>query len=99
MLFMVLTRRHNEAFSDSDYTPERLDAEAEAVRRLYMTGVVSQIWHRGDTGGACLLMQGSSGDQIRSALHSLPLFAAGMQEAVSIVPLLPYRGFGPRGLR
>jgi hypothetical protein len=96
MQFMVLTRRRSEAFADDAYTPDRLEAEAEAVRRLYADGVVRQIWLRGDTGGACLLMEAADRVQIIAALDTLPLFAAGMQEAIAIVPLQPYRGFGPR---
>jgi muconolactone delta-isomerase len=93
MQFIVLTRRRTEAFSDTDYTPERLAAETDAVRRLYAQGVVRQIWHRGDTGGACLLLEADSEAEARAALDGLPLFAAGMQEAVFLVPLKPYRGF------
>jgi hypothetical protein len=96
MQFMVLTRRRTEFFSEADYTAERLEAEAEGVRRLFIEGVVRQIWNRGDGGGACLLMEAASGEEIATALDALPLFAAGMQETVSIVPLKPYRGFGPR---
>jgi len=93
MQFMVLTRRRSEAFSDADYTPERLAAETAAVRQLYAQGVVRQIWHRGDIGGACLLLEAESEAAARAALAGLPLFAAGMQEAVFVVPLNPYRGF------
>ena len=57
MQSIVLTRRRTEAFHESEYTPKRLEAEAEAVRRLYMDGLVRQIWHRGDIGGPCLLTE------------------------------------------
>ena len=40
MQFIVLTRRRTEAFHQGEYTPKRLEAEAEAVRRLYMDGLV-----------------------------------------------------------
>jgi hypothetical protein len=96
MQFMVLTRRRTESFNDADYTPERLEAEAEGVRRLFMAGAVRQIWNRGDMGGACLLVEAEAEDEVRSALDALPLFKSGMQETVFIVPLRPYRGFGPR---
>ncbi|MCA0012140.1 hypothetical protein LB561_14060 [Mesorhizobium sp. B292B1B] len=96
MQFMVLTRRRTESFNDADYTPERLEAEAEGVRRLFMASTVRQIWNRGDMGGACLLMEAEGEDEVRSVLNALPLFKSGMQEMVSIVPLRPYRGFGPR---
>jgi muconolactone delta-isomerase len=93
MQFMVLTRRRTEAFNDADYTPERLSAETQAVRRLYAAGLVRQIWHRGDVGGACLLLEAADEAEARAAIDGLPLFAAGMQEAVFVVPLNPYRGF------
>lgn len=93
MQFVVLTRRRTEVFRDADYTPERLTAETAAVRQLYAEGVVRQIWHRGDIGGACLLLEVASEADARERLGKLPLFAAGMQEAVCVVPLNPYRGF------
>ncbi|MBZ9893516.1 MULTISPECIES: muconolactone Delta-isomerase family protein [unclassified Mesorhizobium] len=96
MQFIVLTRRRTESFNDADYTPERLEAEAEGVRRLFMASTVRQIWNRGDMGGACLLMEAEAEEEVRSVLNALPLFKSGMQETVSIVPLRPYRGFGPR---
>jgi muconolactone delta-isomerase len=96
MQYMVLTRRRTERFDDAHYTPERLEAESEGVRRLYMAGTVRQIWNRADMGGACVLMEAEGVEDVRSVLNALPLFQSGMQETVSIVPLRPYRGFGPR---
>ncbi|TIR15837.1 MAG: hypothetical protein E5X34_27725 [Mesorhizobium sp.] len=96
MQYMVLTRRRTEHFGDAHYTPERLEAEAEGVRQLYIAGAVRQIWNRADMGGACLLMEAETMEDVRSVLNALPLFQSGMQETVSIVPLRPYRGFGPR---
>jgi len=96
MQYMVLTRRRTERFDDAHYTPERLEAEADGVRRLFMAGAVRQIWNRGDMGGACLLMEAEAVEDVRTMLNVLPLFQSGMQETVSIVPLRPYRGFGPR---
>jgi muconolactone delta-isomerase len=96
MQFIVLTRRRSEVFADADYTAARLEQEAQVVRGLYADGAVRQIWHRADVGGACMLLESGSEDDVRRLLALLPLFAAGMQEAVMIVPLLPYRGFGPR---
>ena len=93
MQYIVITRRRSEKFPESDYTPERLAAETAAVRKLYGDGIVRHIWHRGDVGGACLLLEVETEDGVKSALDRLPLFGLGMQEAVSIVPLTPYRGF------
>ena len=93
MQYIVITRRRSEKFPESDYTPGRLAAETAAIRKLYSDGIVRHIWHRGDVGGACLLLEVESEDGVNSALGSLPLFGLGMQEAVAIVPLMPYRGF------
>lgn len=93
MQYIVITRRRSEKFPDSEYTPERPTAETAAVRKLYGEGIVRHIWHRGDVGGACLLLEVESEDGAKSALNRLPLFGLGMQEAVCIVPLAPYRGF------
>jgi muconolactone delta-isomerase len=99
MQFMILTRRRTESFDEADYTAERLEAEAEGVRRLFMAGTVRQIWNRADMGGACLLIEAEVEEEVRSVLNALPLFKGGMQETVLIVPLRPYRGFGPRQQR
>lgn len=96
MQFMVLTRRRTESFDEADYTADRLEAEAEGARRLFMAGTVRQIWNRADMGGACLLIEAEVEEVVRSVLNALPLFKSGMQETASIVPLRPYRGFGPR---
>ena len=96
MQFMILSRRRTELFGEDAYTPDALEAEAERVRALYIDAKVRQIWLRGDVRGACMIMEADSEDEVRALLASLPLFAAGKQETVAIVPLLPYRGFGPR---
>ena len=93
MQYIVITRRRSEVFPESEYSAERLAAETAAVRKLYGEGIVRHIWHRGDVGGACLLLEVESEDGVTTALGRLPLFGLGMQEAVSIVPLVPYRGF------
>ena len=69
--------------------------EFECARALYVRGFIRQIWHRADTPGACLLVEADSEQQVRETLSTLPFFRAGLLE-VSIVPLKPYVGFGPR---
>lgn len=97
MQFMTLSRRVTETFSDEEFAP-RIEAEAERARTLYAEGFIRQIWHRSDIGGACLLVEADSEDAVRTTLATLPLVAAGMLEIVSVVPLKPYMGFGPRAL-
>jgi hypothetical protein len=95
MQFISLTRRRTERFSEEEFAP-RLEAEAERARALYVAGFIRQIWHRGDVKGACLLWEAASEQEVREKLATLPLIAAGMLEVVSVVPLNPYLGFGPR---
>ena len=96
MQYFVLLRRKSEQFSDAEFA-SRIDAEVEQARALYAEGFVRQIWHRGDVAGACLLIEAGDEAAVRAGLQRLPLVAAGMLEIAEFVPLLPYRGFGPRG--
>ena len=70
--------------------------EAQRVCTLYTEGAVRQIWHRGDERGACSLLEADCEGAAREIIVSLPLVKAGMLELVILIPLLPYRGFGPR---
>ena len=95
MQFLALTRRKTDAFTDAQFAP-LLDAEAERVRELYAEGTVRQIWMRGDTPGACLMIEADDENDAREALHSLPLHHAGMLELVALTALKPYRAFCPK---
>jgi muconolactone delta-isomerase len=94
MQFITLSQRKTDQFSEAEFTPH-LEAEAERARTLYADGFIRQIWHRGDVLGACLLIEAESEATARLTLATLPLVAAGMLEIVAVVPLKPYRGFGP----
>ncbi|MEA2755212.1 MAG: hypothetical protein QOJ54_1501 [Aliidongia sp.] len=96
MQFIALLRRLTERFSDADFAP-LLEPEAERVRVLYAEGIVRQIWSRGDLPGACVMIEAADEAEARASLATLPLLAAGMLELTALVPLKPYRGFGPRG--
>ena len=95
MQFMTVSRRRSELYTDADFAP-RLEGEAERACALYIEGFIRQIWNRGDQGGACLLVEAESEEEVRTRLASLPLVAAGMLEVVCVIPLEPYRGFAPR---
>ena len=60
-----------------------------------MSGILRQIWKRGDMPGAAILWEAASEAEVRAACESLPIFKAGMLEIVCVVPLEPYPGFGP----
>ena len=93
MQFLSLSRRRNDRFTDAEFAA-LVDAEVAQARLLYADGFIRQIWHRGDVGGACILLEADSLEQARARLHTLPMVRTGMLE-VSIVPLVPYAGFCP----
>jgi muconolactone delta-isomerase len=95
MQFISISRRRIDVFSHSAFTPELMARETERIKELYASGLLRQIWRRDDVPGASILWEAASQDEVRSALDSLPIFAAGMLEIVMIVPLAPYPGFGP----
>jgi muconolactone delta-isomerase len=95
MQYLAISRMRTDQYSDDDFKPY-LDDEAEQARTLYSEGQVRQIWYRGDERGACSMLEADSEEGARAIIESLPLVKAGMLELVLLIPLLPYRGFGPR---
>ena len=84
-----------DRFPAEAFTPELIAAEAQRVRELYATGMLRQVWKRGDTPGAAIVWEAASEVEVRAAVASLPIFKAGMLELVTLVPLEPFAGFGP----
>ncbi len=95
--FMALVRRDYERFSQSAFTRELLDAEAEAARALYAQGVFRAVWGRMDSPGAVILMEAESLDAALAAFEALPLKEKQMLLVDQVVPLTPYRAFCPQG--
>ena len=96
MQFLSLSRRRTDAFPPEAFTPELVACEGQRVRELYASGILRQIWKRGDIPGASILWEAASEREVRDAISSLPIFQAGMLEIVAVVPLEPYPGFGPQ---
>lgn len=92
---MAVLRRRTEAYSDAQFG-EYLEAEAEAVRALYVQGAVRSAWSRGDALGGVLLLEAGSVESARDILAMLPLVQREMAEIENVIPLRGYRGFGPR---
>jgi muconolactone delta-isomerase len=95
MQFLSLSRRRVDVFPPEAFTPELVAREGNRVRELYVSGLLRQIWRRGDIPGAAILWEAASKPEVRAALDSLPIAQAGMLEILVIVPLAPYPGFGP----
>jgi len=95
MQYLSLSRRRIDAFPPEAFAPELMARETQRVKELYATGILRQIWRRGDIPGAAILWESASEAEVRAALDSLPINKAGMLEIVALVPLAPYPGFGP----
>jgi muconolactone delta-isomerase len=88
MQFMILVSRH----PDKAETPAPADlreSEFEQIRGLYRDGLVQQIWLRGDVGGACMIVEAASTDEVAAKLNALPLVREGYLQPPMIVPLKP----------
>jgi len=84
-----------DEFGAEAFTPELVAGEGQRVKELYATGLLRQVWKRGDMPGAVLLWEAGSLDEVRAAIATLPIYKAGMLELAALVPLEPYPGFGP----
>ena len=93
MQFLSFSRRRTEQFSPEAFTAELGARESGQVKALYSSGILRQIWKRGDMPGAAILWEAASEAEVREAIASLPIFQAGMLEIVALVPLEPYAGF------
>lgn len=93
MQFLSISQKRS-GVSDDSFASLR-DEETQQARALYLAGHLRQVWHRGDVPGACLVWEADSEEQVRGLLSTLPFAQAGLLE-ITIVPLKPYAGFGPR---
>ena len=94
MQFLSISRRRTDAFPPEAFKPELIAGEGQAVKTLYASGTLRQVWKRGDTPGAVILWEAASEADVRAAIATLPIFKAGMLESTALVPLGPYGGFG-----
>jgi muconolactone delta-isomerase len=93
MQFLTLSRRRTAEFPPEAFTPDLIAREGQRVRQLYASGILRQIWKRGDIPGAIILWEADSEAEVQTALESLPIYQAGMLEVETIIPLEPYGGF------
>jgi len=84
-----------DRFPAEAFTPQLIAGEAQRVKELYATGLLRQVWKRGDTPGAAIVWEAPGEAEVRDAVSTLPLYKAGMLELAALVPLEPFGGFGP----
>jgi len=95
MQVLSISRRLVDKFPPEAFTPELIAGEAARVRELYASGLLRQVWKRGDMPGASILWEAASMGEVLAAIETLPLYRAGLLEVTALVPLEPYPGFGP----
>jgi len=93
MQFLSISRRRTDQFPPEAFTPELIAGEGQRVKALYASGILRQVWKRADTPGAAILWEAPGEAEVRDAIATLPIFAAGMLEIQALVPLEPYAGF------
>jgi muconolactone delta-isomerase len=93
MQFLSISRRRTDQFPPEAFTAELVAGEGQRVKALYASGILRQIWKRADTPGASILWEAPGEAEVRAAIATLPIFAAGMLEIEILVPLEPYAGF------
>ncbi len=96
MQFMVTTPLNLEQ-AKTPLPKDLANAEFEAVRGLYMSGLIRQIWVHADGSGAVMLAEADSAEDAATKFAALPLVREGILKTPEIVALAPYFGFAPRG--
>ena len=94
MRFLAVITRKTEQFSEEQFSPF-MEPEAEKVRELYTKGIIRSVSSRGDVKGAVVELECVDLQEAQSVLAALPFAQQGMIE-VTVIPLLPYRGFAPK---
>jgi hypothetical protein len=95
MRFLAIARRKTETFTEQQFQA-LLDREAERVKELYSEGVFRSVASCGDLKGAGVELEYPDAAEARRVIKSLPLASNGMLD-MDLIPLLPYRGFCPKG--
>jgi muconolactone delta-isomerase len=93
MQFLSISRRRTDEFPPEAFTPELVAQEGQCVKSLYASGILRQIWRRGDLPGAAILWEAPGEMEVRAAIATLPIFQAGMLEILALIPLESYPGF------
>jgi len=89
MQFLSLSRRRIRSVPPEAFTPELMARETARVKVLYSSGLLRQIWKRGDMSRRCHSLGGRQRGRSRAAIDSLPINQAGLLEILFVVPWRP----------
>ncbi len=78
--------------SANAFDSELIDAEVEAVLRLYQADVIREIYTRANSRGVVFMLEGASPEEVKTALNQLPAVQRGILE-IELIPLAPFQGF------
>jgi hypothetical protein len=78
--------------SASAFDTELVNAEVEAVLRLYQADVIREIYSRFNARGLVLILEGKDTEEVRTVLNDLPAVQRGILE-IDLIPLAPFQGF------
>ena len=72
--------------------PAHSKAEARRAWELYQSGIIRELYFRGDRSEAVLILECADIKEGQQILDSLPLVQAGLI-SFDVIPLVPYPGF------
>jgi hypothetical protein len=80
-----------EGTKPEEFTPH-LEAESRRVWELYQSGIIRELYFRGDRSEAVLILECADTSAAQHLLETLPLVQAGLIH-FEVIPLAPYPGF------
>ena len=78
--------------SANAFDSQLIEAEVEAVLRLYQADVIREIYTRANSRGVVFVLDGASPEEIRKTLNDLPAVQRGILD-IELIPLAPFQGF------
>ncbi len=78
--------------SANAFDSELVNAEVEAVLRLYQADVIREIYTRANSRGVVFLLEGANPEEAKKVLNNLPAVQRGVLD-IELIPLAPFQGF------
>ena len=78
--------------SANAFDPQLVNAEVDAVLRLYQADVIREIYSRVNSRGIVFMLEGSGPEEVKKVLDDLPAVQRDVIE-IELIPLAPFQGF------